>query len=79
MTKTNRIRKKPFWERGYEGQGYWLGKQRLGAVKLGPKGAPNGIYHWEAGNHAGHAQTLKEAKRMVEQVVLVGASQLSLF
>jgi len=72
-------RSKPFWERGYFQHGYWLGKKRLGTVKLGPKGEWDGVYRWEAGNHAGETATLKEAKQAVEQAVLVGASQLQLF
>ena len=79
MTKTNRTRKKPIWERGYQGHGYWLGRQRLGAVKLVPGGEKQTAYHWEAGTRAGEAQTLKEAKREVEQAILVGARQLPLF
>lgn len=72
-------RAKPFWERGYFQHGYWSGKKRLGTVRLGPKGEWDGIYRWEAGNHAGETTTLKEAKQAVEQAVLVGASQLQLF
>jgi len=74
-----RSRKQAFWERGYLSHGYWLGKERLGLVKLGPKKEWDGIYRWQAGNHTGEAATLEEAKRAVEQVVLVGASQLALF
>ena len=78
MPKAKRTtKKKPFWERGYLGHGYWLGGKRLGSVKLGAKG--EGVYHWQAGTHAGETQSLKEAKRAVEQAVLVGASQLPLF
>jgi len=39
----------------------------------------DGIYRWRAGNHSGEAATLEDAKRAVEQAVLVGASQLALF
>jgi hypothetical protein len=74
-----RSRKQAFWERGYLSHGYWLGKERLGRVKLGPKKEWDGVYRWQAGNHAGEAATLEEAKRAVEQAVLVGASQLPLF
>jgi len=74
-----RSRKQAFWERGYLSHGYWLGKGRLGVVKLGPKKEWDGVYRWQAGNHAGEAATLEEAKRAVEQAVLVGASQLTLF
>ena len=72
-------RHKPFWERGYFQHGYWLGKQRIGVVKLGPKDEWDGIYRWEAGTRVGESPTLKDAKQAVEQAVLVGASQLALF
>jgi len=72
-------KQKPFWERGYFQHGYWLGKKRIGVVKLGPKDEWDGVYHWEAGTHAGEATTLKDAKEAVERAVLVGASQLPLF
>ena len=74
-----RTKTKPSWERGYLSHGYWLRNQRLGTVKLGERGDWDGIYRWEAGHHAGEASTLQEAKRSVEQAVLVGASQLQLF
>ena len=70
---------KPYWERGYFQHGYWMGKTRLGGVRLGPKGKWDGVYHWEAGTRAGASATLKDAKQAVEQAVSVGASQLSLF
>jgi len=70
---------RPIWERGYHSHGYWRGKQKLGSVKLGPKPEWDGIYRWQAGTHAGEAPTLSEAKRAVEEAVLVGASQLALF
>ena len=70
---------RPVWERGYYSHGYWRGKHKLGAVKLGPKPEWDGVYRWQAGTHAGEATTLAEAKRAVEEAVLVGASQLALF
>jgi len=70
---------KPFWERGYQSHGYWRGKERLGTVQLGERGQWDGIYRWQAGNRAGQAKTLAEAKRAVEETVLSLASQLSLF
>ena len=81
MAKTRVAAKKPkpFWERGYFQHGYWLRKQRIGVVKLGPKDQWDGVYRWEAGTHAGEAATLKDAKQAVEQAVSVGASQLPLF
>ncbi len=72
-------RTRPSWERGYYSHGYWRGKEKLGGVKLGPKGEWDGIYRWQAGNYAGEAPTLSEAKRAVEEAVLVGATQLGLF
>ena len=79
MPKRSKKAKPAFWERSYLGHGYWLGKQKLGSVTLGRKGESDGQYRWESGNHAGEAATLDEAKRAVEQAVLVGASQLPLF
>lgn len=74
-----RSKKQAFWERGYLSHGYWLGKERVGVVKLGPKKEWDGVYRWEAGNRAGEASTLEEAKRGVEQAVLFGTSQMPLF
>ena len=71
--------KKAIWERGYLSHGYWRGRERLGVVKLGPKKEWDGVYRWQAGNRAGEASTLEEAKRGVEQAVLFGTSQLTLF
>jgi len=79
MPKPAKKAKQAFWERGYLAHGYWLGKERLGQVRLGPKKEWDGVYRWQAGNHSGEAATLDEAKRSVEQAVLVGASQLPLF
>jgi squalene cyclase len=70
---------KASWERGYQSHGYWRGKERLGTVQLGERGQWDGIYRWQAGNRAGQAKTLAEAKRAVEETVLSLASQLSLF
>ena len=70
---------RPLWERGYQSHGYWQGKERLGTVQLGERGQWDGIYRWQAGNRAGEAKTLAEAKRAVEQMVLSLATQLSLF
>jgi hypothetical protein len=79
MPRPGKKAKQAFWERGYLAHGYWLGKERLGQIKLGPKKEWDGIYRWHAGNHSGEAANLEEAKRAVEQAVLVGASQLALF
>ena len=81
MKKSKRrpARRKPVWERGYLSHGYWLGNERLGIVKTGARGEWDGNYRWQAGNHAGEASSLAEAKRAVEGAVLTGASQLQLF
>ena len=73
-----RSKRQAFWERGYLSHGYWLGKERVGVVNLGPKKEWDGVYRWQAGNRAGEASTLEEAKRGVEQAVLFGTSQLPL-
>ncbi len=74
-----RSRPRPQWERGYYSHGFWQGKNKLGSVRLGRPGEWDGVYRWQAGNRAGETRTLAEAKRLVEQAVLVGANQLSLF
>jgi hypothetical protein len=80
MAKRAKMKKqRPFWERGFQAHGYWLGKERLGRVMLGPRGEWDGVYRWQAGSREGQAKTLKEAKQAVEQAVLIGASQLQLF
>jgi hypothetical protein len=79
MAKISKKAVRAFWERGYLSHGYWLGKERLGVVRLAPKKEWDGIYRWQAGDHAGEAATLDDAKRAVEQAALVGASQLPLF
>jgi hypothetical protein len=74
-----RPRIKPAWERGYLSHGLWLGKTRVGVVKLAKDGPGDTRYRWEAGTLAGAAATLKEAKRAVEEAVLMGTMQLPLF
>ena len=69
---------KPFWERGFDTHGYWRGKEKIGWVSLGGKDS-GGLYQWQTGTHSGACKTLDEAKRMVEQAVAHGASQLGLF
>ena len=77
--KARRTKVKPAWERGYYSHGYWRGKDKLGSVRLGPRGEWDGIYRWQAGSHSGEATTLAEAKRAVETAALAGASQMTLF
>lgn len=80
MAKTKRgARAKPFWERGYKSHGYWLGKHRLGHVEVEPGKHLEMKYRWRVGNHGGQTTTLRDAKRLVEQAVLMGGRQLSLF
>ena len=76
--KKSAAKAKPFWERGYDTHGYWQGKKKIGWVALEGKGK-NGWYRWQAGNRAGEAKTLVEAKRAVEGIILTSATQLSLF
>jgi hypothetical protein len=81
MVKARRRRSKvkPAWERGYLSHGLWVGKQRVGSVRMDRDARPEAKYRWEAGTLAGRAATLKEAKRAVEEAVLLGAMQLPLF
>lgn len=70
---------RPFWERGYKSHGYWAGKKKVGVVRLQESAVPEEKYRWEAGTHAGFTTTLADAKRAVEEAVLLGLSQLPLF
>jgi hypothetical protein len=79
MAKPLKKIKQAFWERGYLSHGYWLGKERLGLVRLGPSKEWDGVYRWEADGRTGEAATLADAKNAVERAVLVGANQLALF
>lgn len=76
-----RARREPkaFWERGYRSHGYWLGKQRVGMVEIETGAHLEMKYRWQAGTHQGQSATLKDAKRRVEEAVLMGGRQLSLF
>jgi hypothetical protein len=74
-----RRKAKPFWERGYNGHVYWLGKAKLGKVTLhGGEGAPH-KYTWEAAGRSGAADELVRAKQAVELAVAVADRQLDLF
>jgi hypothetical protein len=74
-----RPRAKPVWERGYLSHGLWQGKTRVGVVRLEKDAPAEARYRWEAGTLAGGTATLKEAKRAVEEAVLMGTMQLPLF
>jgi hypothetical protein len=71
--------KKAQWERGYNSHGYWLGKEKLGDVRLSAKGDGDARYCWQAGNRAGESMTLIDAKRQVESLTELGVKQLGLF
>ena len=77
--KSGRALKKAQWERGYNSHGYWLGKEKLGDVRMSPKGEGEARYLWQAGNRAGESMTLLDAKRMVESLTELGVNQLDLF
>jgi len=66
---------KPFWERGYRGHVYWLGKQKLGKVTL----VEAGRYDWEAAGRIGRCDTLDRARAAVELALAVSDRQLPLF
>jgi len=57
-------RLKPFWEPGYNGHVYWLGKKKLGKVtRLGKEAKQK--YAWEAAGRGGGGDDLEKAKRAV--------------
>jgi hypothetical protein len=78
-TRKRRIKQAPRWERGYLSHGLWLRRDRVGVVRLDRDTRPEVKYQWEAGTHTGRTATLKEAKRAVEEAVLLGTVQLPLF
>ena len=74
-----RKKSKPFWERGFNGHVYWLGKAKLGKVSLhSAKDAPH-KYTWEAAGRTGAAEQLPKAKQAVELAVAMSDRQLDLF
>jgi len=73
--RAKRSKPRPFWERGYRGHAYWLGKQKLGKVTL----VETGRYDWEAGGKIGRCDTLDKARAAVELAVAVSDRQLPLF
>ena len=79
MKAPKKRKSRPFWERGYRSHGYWLGKKKLGFIKLNYSAPPEYKYHWQADTHTGAAASLVDAKRAVESAVLLGISQLPLF
>ena len=70
---------KPFWERGYNGHAYWLGRAKLGKVTLhSARDAPH-KYTWEAGGRTGASDDLAKAKQAVELAVAMSDRQPDLF
>ncbi len=79
MKKAKKPRlKKPFWEPGYNGHAYWLGKKKLGKVTRAGKTARH-KYTWEAAGKAGAGDDLDKAKGSVEAAVAMADKQLDLF
>lgn len=79
--RKSKLRIKPFWERGYNGHVYWLGKQKLGKVTLlGRREASvNGRYCWEAAGKIGYSADLDKARSAVELAVAMVHKQMDLF
>jgi hypothetical protein len=71
--------KKPFWERGYNGHVYWLGKKKLGKVTVHADRDAKHKYTWEAAGRAGAGDDLGKAKKAVEAAVAMADKQLDLF
>ena len=74
MKRTSKKRK-PSWERAYKGHVLWLGKEKLGKVRL----LEQNKYSWEAAGRAGTSEDLEKAKKAVEMAVLIAAKQMDLF
>ena len=74
-----RKRQKPFWERGYNGHVYWMGKKKLGKVALHTAKDAKHKYTWEAAGRAGASDVLTKAKQGVELAVAMAYKQLYLF
>ena len=76
-----RARIKAFWERGYKGHVYWLGKQKLGKVTLlsGAELDSRGKYRWDAAGKAGFSDQLDKARAAVEMAEAAKDTQLDLF
>ncbi len=70
---------KPFWEPGYNGHVYWLGKKKLGKVYRHAGKNARHKYTWDAAGKAGSSDELAQAKKAVELAVAVADKQLDLF
>jgi len=78
-TRKKASKAKPFWERGYNGHAYWLGKAKLGKVTVHAGADVKAKYTWEAAGRIGAADELDKAKRAVELAVAMADKQLNLF
>jgi hypothetical protein len=72
-------KQKPFWERGYNGHVYWLGKKKLGKVTVHAEKNAKHRYTWQAAGRAGAADDLDKAKEFIEAAVAMADRQLDLF
>ena len=80
MSKKQKPRiRKPFWERGYNGHVFWLGKTKLGKVTVHADKHAKHKYTWEAAGRAGASDDLDKAREAVEFAVLVADKQPDLF
>jgi hypothetical protein len=70
---------KTFWERGYNGHVYWLGKKKLGKVTVHADKNAKHKYTWAAAGRAGAAEDLDKARKSVEAAVAMADKQLDLF
>ena len=75
----SRRKQKPFWEPGYNGHVYWLGKKKLGKVTVHAAPDARHKYTWEAAGRAGAGDDLEKARRAVEAAVAMADKQLDLF
>ena len=72
-------KQKAFWERGYNGHVFWLGKTKLGKVTIHADKDAKHKYTWEAAGRAGGGDDLDKARRAVEAAVAMADKQLDLF
>src|SRR5260221_11493413 len=63
MPKPGKKAKQALWERAYLAHGYWLGKERLGKVTLGPEKEWDGICRWRAGKPFRGARPTRVSKQ----------------
>jgi hypothetical protein len=71
--------KKLVWERGYRCHTLWDGKICVGRISLGESPEQQGMYLCETGTLKGETGSLSEAKRWVQENVLLNLIQGKLF